>query len=44
MSFKDRDVHSQSKTIIYVYLFLKQLSEKEDLDSNLFKRNSRHYY
>jgi len=39
MSFKDSDVHSQSKKIIYsVYLFLKKLSEKEDLDANFFKK------
>lgn len=38
MSFVDRDIHSQSKKIIYsVYIFLKQLSEKSDLTADFFK-------
>jgi len=38
MSFVDKDIHSQSKKIIYsVYIFLKQLSEKSDLTADFFK-------
>lgn len=39
MSFKDSDLHSQSKKIIHnVYLFFKKLSETNELDSNFFKK------
>ena len=39
MSFKDSDLHSQSKKIVYnVYLFFKKLSETSELDSNFFKK------
>jgi len=37
MSFKNHDIHSQSKKIVYnVYLFFKKLSETKKLDSNFF--------
>lgn len=39
MSFKDHDLHSQSKKIIYnVYLFFKKLSESNELYSDIFKK------
>jgi len=37
MSFKDKDLHSQSKKIVYsVYLFFKKLSESEEIDAKCF--------
>lgn len=39
MSFKDKDLHSQSKKIVYsVYLFFKKLSESKELDADFFQK------
>lgn len=39
MSFKDKDLHSQSKKIVYsVYLIFKKLSESKELDANFFRK------
>lgn len=39
MAFKDNDIHSQSKKIVYsVYLFFKQLSKLKELQSDFFKK------